>query len=1263
MKSNTLSTTEDTIEVKKKHLLERLKSFNNIIVTGPQRSGTTISTKMLAEELQYECFFEEAFDVHNAKKFELLLEKKGKKVVQCPALSAIVDGFNDEDTIIVFLIRDIESILRSEKRINWNKNIKSIFGIDINRGEYEKVKYIKKITTIEQPITLDFSQPIAHIKYQFWNNYQKNKIKNYVEIRYDELEYLFPVSWINANRRRNFDDRQTSLNEFGNQDNKRIAIMNKEKIEAQANQLQKLNEKYSILNKMFVENKKADYERHKQNRKRIEELEKTVRITKELSELQKAHLETKMLKLIDENQKNVAELQKTILVTKELSELQKAHLEEKMSKLIKQKIKKTRKKYKKKQTTQETVLKTWFEKSEQQLQEYIHISLSLAEEINVLKKNKEQMNSEYVQLKTSLENIITNHRSEISQLNVALEEEKKNNIKFNTDANLLVSTKSDLIKKQEHKFLELEKLLSTKDKLLRQKNNEVNQFEKERRTNTRLQQEYQSIVSEKDNLIQKQEGQLYQLGLENSKLKTRIRQSLEEHLLNLESWRWKAGNSLIRTVEVLIGRKKPFLAVDKITQYLSEQDTVKVTNRGLISNKKHHQAKDVTEVVEKKLPNDKKIEKIVFPQSNNQNFKPIFKKYADTEIDIIVPIFNALPDVKNCIYSIKKHSVISYNLILINDGSEPETKSYLDSLPNVKVIHNKVNKGYTKSINIGLKESKSPYKIILNSDTIVSSGWLIKIKETFERNDNVGIVGCLSNAASYQSVPYVVNPETKDWYMEHPPIDIQKWAELVENVSPKKNPEFPIVNGFCFALTKTTIDAVGYFDEQNFPIGYGEENDYCLRTQKKGLKILVADDCFIFHAKSKSFSHAKRKKLSKTGSTALKKKHGANLSKSIELLKNNTALDEIRKNILAIIDEKTSPSIAYILPATKIGGGVISVIQCCKTLLEINKNAHLIIPEKFKNKVCEVFDFPEEHITTYQKVKQIPKLASKFDVLIGTHNSSVKYVKSAMELTTRNICPMYFVQDYEPWFYDENSKEYREAFDSYASIPNITCFAKTQFLVDTVKKYHPKTKIHKIAPGFDKSIFKPKIGNLSFKDAHVIGITAMIRPRTIRRAPQETLRVLQLLKEKYGERIHINTFGCTHEELEIFPELIEFDFKHSGVLRPNEVFHLLTCNHLFLDMSVFQGFGRTGLEAMAAGCIPILPKNCGTSEYAINNQNALLVDTSNQYEVLQQISNLIDSTENFYDMSLNGLKTASTYNLMKDAIDQWSIIAKVSSHI
>ena len=81
--------------------------------------------------------------------------------------------------------------------------------------------------------------------------------------------------------------------------------------------------------------------------------------------------------------------------------------------------------------------------------------------------------------------------------------------------------------------------------------------------------------------------------------------------------------------------------------------------------------------------------------------------------DIIIPIWNQPEATKECVENIVKKTKYPYRLILIDNGSEPEAKIYLESLkiagkPEVALIRNEKNLGYVKAVNQGLRISSAP---------------------------------------------------------------------------------------------------------------------------------------------------------------------------------------------------------------------------------------------------------------------------------------------------------------------------------------------------------------------------------------------------------------------------------------------------------------------------------------------------------------------------------------------------------------------------
>ena len=203
----------------------------------------------------------------------------------------------------------------------------------------------------------------------------------------------------------------------------------------------------------------------------------------------------------------------------------------------------------------------------------------------------------------------------------------------------------------------------------------------------------------------------------------------------------------------------------------------------------------------------KKFKKHFFQeQKPNINKAP---NLSNISVDIILPIHNALEDVQECISSLYETKTFDFNLIVVDDASDNETKKYLEKKSkelNFLLVRNEVNLKFTKAVNKGLKLTKSNYVILLNSDTVVTHKWIEKILKCFLSEKKIGVVGTLSNAASWQSVPERTD-ENNAWKINAitPLFSIKKTGKLIEVLSKKLYPKVPSVNGFLL-YRKTRIN-------------------------------------------------------------------------------------------------------------------------------------------------------------------------------------------------------------------------------------------------------------------------------------------------------------------------------------------------------------------------------------------------------------------------------------------------------------------------
>src|SRR5690606_36684009 len=111
-----------------------------------------------------------------------------------------------------------------------------------------------------------------------------------------------------------------------------------------------------------------------------------------------------------------------------------------------------------------------------------------------------------------------------------------------------------------------------------------------------------------------------------------------------------------------------------------------------------------------------------------------------------------------------------------------------------------------------------------------------------ESDARIDIAGPLSNTASWHSVPEIALGA--DWAENPlpPGLDLHEWAVALARHSARLYPSMPLLNGFCLLIRRAVLDEVGFFDEERFAAGYGEENDYCLRARAAGWRLALADD-------------------------------------------------------------------------------------------------------------------------------------------------------------------------------------------------------------------------------------------------------------------------------------------------------------------------------------------------------------------------------------------------------------------------------------
>lgn len=229
------------------------------------------------------------------------------------------------------------------------------------------------------------------------------------------------------------------------------------------------------------------------------------------------------------------------------------------------------------------------------------------------------------------------------------------------------------------------------------------------------------------------------------------------------------------------------------------------------------------------------------------------------KLDLIIPVYRNVDLVEACITSLVQHidEVAAYEprIIVINDSpDDTAVNSYLTQAKVKGVIQelvrNPKNLGFVKSVNKGLTLSKQRQAaaILVNSDTITYANTLAEMMAVLETDPQIGFVCPRSNNASISTFPQAphnmsgiaTTPEVcyKAWESVHHHLDRYTWS--------------PTAVGFYMLIAPDVVLNFGTLDEE-FGLGYEEENDMVMRAGKVGYRAVMANHAFAYHAGSASF--------------------------------------------------------------------------------------------------------------------------------------------------------------------------------------------------------------------------------------------------------------------------------------------------------------------------------------------------------------------------------------------------------------------------
>jgi GT2 family glycosyltransferase len=223
------------------------------------------------------------------------------------------------------------------------------------------------------------------------------------------------------------------------------------------------------------------------------------------------------------------------------------------------------------------------------------------------------------------------------------------------------------------------------------------------------------------------------------------------------------------------------------------------------------------------------------------------------ELSIVILTWNSEHLLGKCLSSIRENTTtVDHEIIIVDNNSTDGTRTLLKSVDpegSYNVILNRQNRGVGPARNQGIELATGKYILILDVDTIVTSGAIDELTDYLEQNARCGLVAPkLTDMEGNLQLTCRKFPTLGGKFLRRIPF---KWAQRLlkneemrdwDHASPRK---VDYVIGACQLIRKSVIEKVGLLDENIF---YGPEDiDFCLRVWQAGYEVVYNPEAVIIH--------------------------------------------------------------------------------------------------------------------------------------------------------------------------------------------------------------------------------------------------------------------------------------------------------------------------------------------------------------------------------------------------------------------------------
>jgi GT2 family glycosyltransferase len=221
-------------------------------------------------------------------------------------------------------------------------------------------------------------------------------------------------------------------------------------------------------------------------------------------------------------------------------------------------------------------------------------------------------------------------------------------------------------------------------------------------------------------------------------------------------------------------------------------------------------------------------------------------------VSIIILNYNAGDLLLNCVESVCKTKYENYEVIVVDNASKDESQRRCkDKFDKIRLIENKENLGYCEGNNVGIRNAKGSFIVILNPDTVVVPEWLGELLSAYKiKGDGLyqPKILSLNENKILQSTGNMLHLFGFGFARDKGEMD---------NNQRNKMEEIGYASGTCLFTSLAVLKKVGLFDP--FLFLYHDDLDLGWRAAQIGIKSYYVPSAIIYHAESYALKWSSRK--------------------------------------------------------------------------------------------------------------------------------------------------------------------------------------------------------------------------------------------------------------------------------------------------------------------------------------------------------------------------------------------------------------------